>query len=133
MFRRTFKRLIARICLGTLLFMQLAVAAYACPGLLGMAPEQHIARPAGMAEDAAMSHCANQDQDNLNLCRQYFHAGDQSDDTGRLTVSPVVTAALLITVSPAAPSVASGVIVLPAVLQRTTAPPPRVRFGVFRI
>jgi len=133
MFHRSDRRLIARLCLGTLLFMQLAVAAYACPGLLGMAPEQHMSLSAQTMEQGAMSDCADQDQDNLNLCRQHYQAGDQFNQVGELNVVPLAIVAPLTTVEPAPPLAAFGVIILPVVLQRTTAPPPHVRFGVFRI
>lgn len=133
MFHRTFRRLIARLCLGTLLFMQLAVAAYACPGLLSMANVDPASMTSESMGGSPMNGCAETDKDNANLCSAYFHAADQSDAIGSLAVSPVAILSPLTTAQPFVHSIGTGIVGSAPILQRTTAPPPHVLFGVLRI
>lgn len=92
-FTRALSKQICRVLIGVLLFAQLAVAGYACPGLSGMkamADDGAMAATAGttkMAGDAmekssAMSPgCDQMDPDAANLCAEHCRYGQQSADT----------------------------------------------------
>ena len=133
MLHRTYKRLIARICLGALLFMQLAVAAYACPGLLAMGNIDHASMASESMDHSSMNGCGETDKNDPNLCDAYLHAADQSDARASLAVSPVAVISPLTTVEPLVRSLATGIVGSAPLLQRTTAPPPHLLFGVLRI
>src|SRR5688572_6812570 len=77
MFTRPVKRLIAKACVALLLFMQIAVAAYACPGLLGTGSDALGTMPATIPQ-MEMAACAEIDATNPNLCVQYWQVGNQS-------------------------------------------------------
>ena len=87
---RSFKHWIGLGLIGLLLFAQLAVASYACPGLSGMA-----SMPAGAAPGAAVAAmppgCDQIDPNAANLCAEHCHYGQQSADTAS---APVVLAAI---------------------------------------
>ena len=132
MITRTFKRLIARVAIAAVLFTQLAVAAYACPALtgeLGSAPvavasNQHAGMTGG---------CQEVDADNSNICQQHCLAGNQSVQAApHLNIPPVAMMSIGV-VDLGQPASALGVTVLPVLLERITAPPPSIRFRVFRI
>ena len=132
MFTRAFKRLIAKIGIAAVLFAQVTVAAYACPGLADM----QRGAPAAMAtgqQSTTHGDCQGMDTDNPNLCRQHCNDGDQSfQGAPHVTIFPLMTMPLVI-VEPLQPVSARGVISLPGLLERATAPPPIIRFRVFRI
>lgn len=99
--KRGFLRGLARGLIGALLFAQLAVAAYACPGL---------ARP-DAAESAAtvrtqMPDCDDMvgamDPDSANLCAEHCKQGQQSDQASTLTV-PAALLNALYTTTPSSP------------------------------
>ena len=85
-------KLISRMLMGVLLFAQLAVASYACPGLKGMqsmssgsaatatlmaaADASSDSQTAGMPPD-----CDRMDPDAANLCAEHCRQGQQSVDT----------------------------------------------------
>lgn len=131
------RRFIARLAIALLLFMQLAVAAYACPGAMGThAPSTAMGGPTMATEtgmDMAGGSCMSLDQSDPNLCLQY---GQQESQTTGQAAPPVplavdlpllmVVPAVEFTFEPALPDV------LPEFLARTTAPPLSIRFGVFR-
>ena len=91
-------KLISRMLMGVLLFAQLAVASYACPGLKGMqsmssgsaatatlmvaADASSDSQTAGMRPD-----CDQMDPDAANLCAEHCRQGQQSADT---TPAPLV-------------------------------------------
>lgn len=114
----------AIIAIFSLLFTQLAMAAYACPALT-------------VAPAASMPGCANMDMkmDQAGLCHSHCESGKQSADTPQAPlVQPFVAARLHIVVSvaeSAAPyhAAQSG----DALLKRSTAPPLAIRNCCFRI
>lgn len=131
MFTRSLKRLIARIGIAVVLFTQLAVAAYACPTLVGVDDSAPVAVADTM--DAGMPGCEQLDTDNPNLCLQHCQAGSQSvQTTPQVSVPPVVMMPLAI-IEPVQPVSSLQNAVLPVFLERETSPPRLIRFGVLRI
>lgn len=137
MFSRHSTRFYARIFIA-LVFMQVAMAAYACP----LIAKTINAAGAGVAADpahehaAAMGGCAQPgsgDAENTSLCHQHY-AGDQSFGQGTSVFAAASTTASEAMV-PASlkPIAVQRSIVLPILLQRTTAPPLSIRFQVLRI
>jgi hypothetical protein len=83
--RRSHRIVAALVALFSLLFMQLAVAAYACPML-----SPATAAPMQMAD------CHGMDQQNPTLCHAQADAGKQSRDTPPApAVQPFIAAAQL--------------------------------------
>lgn len=107
---RTFKRWVCRALIGLLVFMQLAVAAYACPSLSPssshfqqeqIAGENGVQSMAGMAIADSENGIVDCDQmaDGLdknapNLCAEHCRYGQQSDQTSTLTVPAALLMAL---------------------------------------
>jgi hypothetical protein len=128
--RRT-RLITALFALISLLFMQLAVASYACPG-----SGSKIAEVAAMAEagmPCAESMPLNMDDQQPNLCHAHCQAGQQSADKHELP-SPVVIGALLadFSLQVAIPVFSEAPLQAPH-LQRTTAPPVTIRNCCFRL
>ena len=124
----------ALIVLVSLLFMQLAVAAYVCPGALqklaGAAAISKVAMPCadGMAQNMEM------DNTQPNLCKAYCEVGQQSADTYQVSSLASVLATSGFFVEPALASrVPPGLFLQTPLLKRTTAPPLAVRNCCFRI
>jgi len=122
---RTGRRNVAWLCLSTLLYLQLAVAAYACPTRLdnGLPP---------MATAAAQP-CQGMDQERPKLCEQHCVQALQSVDTqphSAVTppVLPLIAVVLLADVH-LPPKFGSD----QALRVKVVDPPPLVRFGVLRI
>ncbi|MES2412972.1 MAG: hypothetical protein V4614_04170 [Pseudomonadota bacterium] len=117
--------------LVSLLFMQMAVAGYACPGVGPKVAEAAAMADAGMP--CAESMTMNMDDEQSNLCHAHCQADSQSAQTYQL---PSLAA---FDVLPAAPALQ--VALLPFVeapaqapyLQRTTAPPLSIRNCCFRL
>ena len=87
--RRSHRILTALIALVSLLFMQLAVAAYACP-------MQTQDKPVAMS----MADCHGMDRMNPSLCQAHAEAGKQSlDKAATPTVQPFIPAAVLVEVA----------------------------------
>ncbi len=91
---RAIRKSISRVLMGVLLFAQLAVASYACPGLSGMDSTSMLnsgAAPAilSAAVDAMPTlqpsgmppGCDQIDPDAANLCAEHCRQGQQSVDT----------------------------------------------------
>lgn len=89
---RTLSKSIGRLLIGVVLFAQLAVASYACPGLKGngsMANSRDAKAMLVAAADTAATAfpagmppgCDQMDPDAANLCAQHCHQGQQSADT----------------------------------------------------
>ncbi|MEP7205748.1 MAG: hypothetical protein ABI920_02330 [Casimicrobiaceae bacterium] len=121
------RRLTAWTCLGTLLFLQLAVAAYACAPSAGSF--ETIAIPAV----AAQPPCHAPDPGAGKLCEQHCVQDSRTADSSGVIVAPaapprldawiaVATAALPVAVSPHH-------LAYPLAVD----PPPHVRFGVLRL
>lgn len=102
---RGFLRGLARGLISVLLLAQLAVAAYACPGLAAKAPAAAMASADG-AMDARMTDCDDMvgamDPESANLCAEHCKQGQQSDQASTLTV-PVAMLTALYTTPPAMP------------------------------
>ena len=133
-FRRRTRLIAACISIATMLFMQLAVAAYTCPGLnIGLANE-HVAL-SNDAGSSVMPGCDGMDMEQPNLCHAYAQAGNQSLDKPELPqVQPWVPGGLILTwqfVEPSLRPLDARADSLP--LTRTTAPPLSIRNCCFRI
>ena len=109
---RQFLRTGCRALIGVVLFAQLAVSAYACPGLTaagGMAmqvsstaaTDPHPTDAAMAATGQAAMNCEDMagamDSSFANLCAEHCHQGQQSDHTATLTVPAAVLTALYLT------------------------------------
>lgn len=125
----------ALITLFSILFMQFAVASYACPAMkMGQDSDESVAM--SMSYDSEdMSHCTGMDQEQPSLCHAYDHAGKQSLDKPELpTAQPFIPAQLVM----ATVTIENLANVSPgrstsALLTRTTAPPLSIRNCCFRI
>jgi hypothetical protein len=112
--RRSHRLVAALIALASLLFMQLAVAAYACPML---APEA----PAPMA----MADCHGMDKQSPALCAARAETGKQSlDKAATPHVQPFVAAAVLVEVDGIEPLMPASVSVAPSSVPAAGASPP---------
>lgn len=121
----------ALVALLSLLFMQLAVAGYVCPGASSKATEVATMVQSGMpcADKASMA----MEDAQLNLCKAHCQSGQQSADTYQLP-SLVAFAAVLAAYPPSvAALVPVGVRLQTPLLRRSTAPPLAVRNCCFRI
>jgi type IV secretory pathway VirJ component len=128
--RRT--RLITAVfALISLLFMQLAVASYTCPGTGSKIAEVAAKAEAGMPCAESMS--VNMDDVQPNLCQAHCQAGQQSADKHELP-SPVAIGALPadFSLQVAIPVFLEAPLQAPH-LQRTTAPPVAIRNCCFRL
>jgi hypothetical protein len=128
--RRT-RLITALFALISLLFMQLAVASYACPGSVSKIAEVAAMAEAGMP--CAESMPLNMDDQQPNLCHAHCQAGQQSADKHELP-SPVVIGALLadFSLQVAIPVFSEAPLQAPH-LQRTTAPPVAIRNCCLRL
>lgn len=123
-------RLIATfIALFSVLFMQLAVASYACPSLGG---GQTMA--AAMADDS-MPGCTDMDPVQPSLCHAYGQVGDQSLDKPAVPpLQPFLAVGFALRVSPLAAShMVSFGRTHDTFLTHATAPPLAIRNCCFRI
>jgi hypothetical protein len=132
--RRT--RLITMLfALVSLLFMQLAVAGYACPGTASKAAEISAMTEAGMpcAESMNMNMNMNMDSAQPNLCHAHCQIGQQSADKYQTPYPPAIdTLQADLTLQVAIPLFALAPL-QPPHLQRTTAPPLAIRNCCFRL
>lgn len=122
------------VMLFSLLFMQFAVTAYACPGLMEAHTDVSAAMPADM-EQQDMSGCVGKDAVQPNLCQAYDQTGNQSlDKPGGPVVQSFVPVALVSVIN-AANDVDRSVESRPQslLLTRTTAPPLSISNCCFRI
>ena len=87
---RALRQSVSRLLIGVVLFAQLAVAGYACPGLKVMGSVGNGGAATAMlgvvtdtaAEPAAMPPgCDQMDPNAANLCAEHCHQGQQSVDT----------------------------------------------------
>lgn len=124
----------ALIALFSMLFMQLAVASYACPGLKMGQDSKAVAMVADTANQN-MSGCTGMDMEQPGLCHAHDHAGNQSLDKPELPqVQPFMAVGLTLTLIPIEiayrPLVSHPEDLL---LTRATAPPLSIRNCCFRI
>lgn len=102
--RKGFLRSVAQLLIGCLLFSQLAVAAYACPGTPAqMSVAGSAEADAGKASmdvaSQSMPNCEDMamgalDPQNSNLCAEHCKFGQQSDQASTLTVPAAMLMAL---------------------------------------
>lgn len=119
------------VALVSLLFMQLAVAGYACPGV-----QQKVAEVAAMAEakmPCAESMAVNMDDAQPNLCQAHCQAGHQTADKYELPTPLDIGAVPVSFLLPDIAPVFGGAPIQPPHLKRTTAPPIAIRHCCFRI
>ena len=144
---RRFLRMVSQGLVGVLLFAQMAIAAYACPGLsptlkIGMEMSATLASQAesniasGTA-DAMASNCddmtGSMDPSSANLCAEHCKYGQQSDQVSTITVP-----AALLTELYATPSVPDPAALRPSAAATLSArvaasPPHAILHCVFRI
>jgi hypothetical protein len=123
---------ICRVLIGVLLFAQLAVSAYACPGFAtrptsmraDMTMPVAATQDQSMASDKAAGGCNQMDPAAPNLCLEHCRAGHQSSDTVPAPVVLAATPALLYTVSPAPEPVMGSSTSFPATDPRVASAPP---------
>jgi hypothetical protein len=122
------------IALTSLLFMQFAVAAYACPALQPL-HATHDASSAVMTMDASMQGCHGMDKVQPNLCHAHADTGNQSLDKPDIPqVQPFIASNLALTLHPVDVSGQQlAVISLATEITRATAPPLSIRNCCFRI
>jgi len=109
---RSFLRSVCRVLIGVVLLAQMAVSAYACPGLAtGATMNTPTASPVSTVDDVSKdiattameqaTDCAGtagpMDPEFANLCAEHCHHGHQSDQAATLTVPAVLLTALYIT------------------------------------
>jgi hypothetical protein len=117
--------------LVSLLFMQLAVAGYVCPGSGSKIAEAAAMAEAGMPCAEAMP--LNMDDQQTNLCHAHCQAGQQSADKYQ-PPAPVALGALPadFSLQAAIPVFSEAPLQAPH-LRRTTAPPVAIRNCCFRL
>jgi len=123
---RTGRKNVAWLCLGALLFLQLAVGAYACP----TPTDRGSSISAAVVVD--VSPCQEMDQERPKLCQQHCVQDSQSVDTQPHSVVNVPLLALLAVVVQSDAHFAIGPSIHGA-SSKVVDPPPLVRFGVLRI
>ena len=131
---RRFRFAAALVALFSVLFTQLAVAAYACPRTQIAQAMQSIAAPAAVAH-SDMPGCAGMDAQDSPRCQDHGQGGNQSRDKPELPqVSPFITAMLVQAIAhdelayPSSTPASAGL--SPT---RTTAPPLSIQHCCFRI
>jgi hypothetical protein len=117
----------------SLLFTQLALASYRCPGLYAAKPQAMVADAMKMSDCASMD--MDMDMDLPGLCHSHCEAESQTADTPSAPlVQPFVAAELTVVLSPAEPVAPSHAARTEGVLlKRSTAPPLAIRNCCFRI
>jgi len=123
---RTGRKNVAWLCLSALLFLQLAVAAYACP-----TPTD---RGSSISATVVVhvSPCQEMNQERPKLCEQHCVQDSQSVDTQPHSAVNVPLLALLAVVVQSDAHFAIGPSIHGA-SSKVADPPPLVRFGVLRI
>ncbi|MBI2728495.1 MAG: hypothetical protein HYX42_19835 [Polaromonas sp.] len=119
------------IALTSLLFMQLAIAGYACPGTGTKAAEIAAMTKTGMpcAESMDMS----MDDTQPNLCHAHCQAGQQSADKYQTPIPPAIDTLPPDLTVQVIPHLFAQAPLQPPHLQRTTAPPLAIRNCCFRL
>jgi hypothetical protein len=123
---RTGRKKIAWLCLSALLFLQLSVAAYACP----TPTDRGSSLSAATGVDVP---CQGMDQERPKLCEQHCVHDSQSVDTQPHSAVSAPLLPLLAVVVQLDVHFATGSIAHDASLAAVVDTPPLVRFGVLRI
>jgi hypothetical protein len=128
---RRIRLITALFALISLLFMQLALASYACPGVGSKVSDISAMTEAGMPCEQSMT--INMDEEQPNLCQAHCQAGQQTADKYEIPAPVAITALppdftlpVIVPVLPGAPLQAPH-------LMRTTAPPVAIRHCCFRL
>jgi hypothetical protein len=121
----------ALVALFGLLFMQLAVAAYACPKLAPVQQQSAMLDQSGQP----MQDCPELDKQNPTLCQADSHHSPQSTDTSNpASVQPLAAAGLIVHVITPDELVPAGFTIPAAFLHAPgTAPPIAIRNCCFRL
>ena len=131
---RSTRLLTAIVALFSMLYLQLAVASYVCPG---MPAGSHDSAGSAQAAMAGMPDCQDMDDGQPQLCHLHAHGESfkQSlDKTPVPDVAPFVPAALMLALPMAdAALIFDARSYRPIALMRTTAPPVAIRNCCFRI
>ncbi|MFM9433026.1 hypothetical protein ACFDR9_000055 [Janthinobacterium sp. CG_23.3] len=131
---RQFRYVAALIALFSMLFMQLAVASYACPNLRTGQNNGALAQSSGSGM-RNMSACTGMDMQQPSLCHAHSQTGNQSLDKPELPqVQPFVAVELMQALIFLDTAYRPHAVQSPApLLQRATAPPLSIRNCCFRI
>jgi hypothetical protein len=130
---RSTRLVTAIVALLSMLYMQLAVASYVCPGVPAGSNDSAVPAQAAMID---MPNCQGMDAVQPQLCDLHAHGepAKQSLDNPASDVPPFVPGALMLQLqlfdAVAIPDAASH---RPIALARTTAPPVAIRNCCFRI
>ncbi len=117
--------------LVSLLFMQLAVASYACPGTSSKRTAISEMAEAGMP--CAQSMTATMDEEQPNLCQAHCQAGQQVADKTQLPAPIAITTLPPDFTLPVIAPIYQGASLQAPHLMRTTAPPASIRHCCFRL
>ena len=131
---RQFRCIAALIALFSMLFMQLAVASYACPAMRA-GPDNAAVTMTQDSAALAMAGCVGADMEQPGLCHAHDQAGNQSLDKPDLPqVQPFAAAGLMQALMDVGASYRSPPTEARALtLTRVTAPPLSIRNCCFRI
>lgn len=128
-----FRAIAALIALFSMLFMQLAVASYACPNMRAAHPGAAVAM--SMSSHGMSPDCTGMDMEQPSLCHAHDQVGNQSLDKPQVPlVQPFVPAELVqavLSFAAAPPPDLSQP--RPLYLTRATDPPLSIRHCCFRI
>ena len=149
---RHFLRCICRALIGAVLLAQMAVSAYACPGLLaGNATKMPMAAAAPAGTDSTAAETAKaaplpmncddmrkdmsmpMDPEFPNLCAEHCHQGQQSDQAATLTVPAALLTELYVTPPAPEPSTAPRPAAAAARAADAASPPLAILHCCFRI
>jgi len=125
----------ALIALLGMLFMQLALAAYACPDESSSTVQTSAAQMLSMPMDEAMPGCGELDVEQPGLCHAHAQVGSQSMDRADAPqVQPFVALGFTQTIRTTDLScLSTNPRLLDDLIARTTAPPLAIRNCCFRI
>jgi hypothetical protein len=125
---RRLRPFVALLAIASMLFMELAVAAYACPGLQASSA---VATQTAADVDPA---CAGMDMADPALCHGHCHSAAQSlDKPAPPSVPPASCASLPVVFAAPLPMAAGAAGEPESLLSRSTAPPLAIRHCCFRI
>jgi hypothetical protein len=123
----------ALIALFSMLFMQLAVASYACP-TSKIAAFGTIGSAASGAAQHAMPGCADMDMEQPSLCHAHEQVGTQSLDKPDLPqVQPFTAAGFSQLLLPPRIIIPASIVANEVILTRAAAPPLSIQHCCFRI
>jgi hypothetical protein len=121
------------LALVSMLFMQLAIAGYVCPKVIGVAPPSQVVATSSMAAD--MPECAEADKTQPSLCHASTHTVQQSLDKHELpSIQPFAPTTIFLVLVHIVVSPAANSFQLTNVRQSGASPPPlSIRNCCFRI